>query len=284
MPRRAAVLVLVVRAQHIDSRPPDLGKRLAELWAYRELLLLLTWRDLRVRYAQTFVGLLWVLLQPVATLAIFLIIFGRVIKIDTEPIPYSAFVFPAIVAWGYFSAVLRESGTVILQSASMVSKVYFPRLILPLSKALTAAVELLIGLVLVFGLLIWHGLAPSACIWLMPLWLLVALMGSLGAGLLVAASTIRYRDLQHVLPFVIQIGLYVTPIGWPVRLVPESWRLLLFLNPMTGIVEGLRWSLLPAYQLPQIGELGLSLAAASGLLGLGLWAFGRAERRMADWV
>jgi lipopolysaccharide transport system permease protein len=273
-----------VRTYLIDSRPPKLVHRLAELWAYRELLLLLTWRDLRVRYAQTFVGLLWVLLQPAVTLALFIVVFGRVIKVDTGTTPYAAFALPAIVAWNYFSAVLRESGSVILQSASMVSKVYFPRLILPLAKTLTSGVELLIGLVLVFILLTALGIRPPLHVIWLPAWLMLALCAALGTGLLVAASTIRYRDVQHVLPFVVQIGLYASPIAWPIQLVPEPWRMWLYLNPMTGVAEGLRWSLLPGSAFPGLMAIGFSAATGLALLILGLAAFGRAERRMADWV
>lgn len=273
-----------MRVHHIDSRPPSLWRRLSELFEHRELLLLLAWRDVKVRYAQTFIGVLWGVVQPSLTLLIFVLVFQQALRIDTGGVPYVLFALPGIVAWSYFAAVIRESGAAILQSASMVSKVYFPRLILPLSKTLSAAVELLIGVVLVFAALFYYERGFEAAWLLTPVWLLLGLASALGAGLCVSASTIRYRDVQHVLPFVVQVGLYVTPVAWPQALAPPWLRQLLFLNPMTGVVEGWRASLLAGYPAPDAGSLALSSGVGLALLLGGLWLFGRAERRMADWV
>jgi len=258
-------------------------QRLKELHQYRELLLLMAWRDIKVRYAQTAVGLLWAVIQPVLTLGIFVLVFQRAMQVETGGIPYPVFALPGIVAWGYFASVLKDSGGSVINSAHMIRKIYFPRMVLPLSKAFSAFVELTVGLLLLVGMLLYYGLLPNAGWFMIPVWLLLTLVAALGAGLLVGASTIRFRDIQHVVPFVVQMGLYATPIAWPIEMAPENWRQLLFLNPMTGVVAGFRWSLEESGQAMPEG-LWLSAVVAVLLLATGLWAFGRAERLMADLV
>ncbi|MFT7035862.1 MAG: lipopolysaccharide transport system permease protein [Cyclobacteriaceae bacterium] len=255
---------------------------LKELIHYKDLFFILAIRDLRVRYAQTALGLLWALLQPLATLLIFTLIFGRAIKVDTGSIPYPVYAMSGMSAWAYFSFVLSQSGGSIISAGDMVKKIYFPRLVIPLSKALVAVVDFLITLSILIALMVFYQVPISQNLVFLPLFFLLNVIGALGVGIWLSALTIRYRDFQHVVPFLVQIGLYATPIAYPASLVPEKYQWLYHLNPMTGIISGFRWSL--------FGEEGfhpmtfISFTMIFVLFISGVWYFKRMEKTMADLV
>ncbi|MEQ9098765.1 MAG: ABC transporter permease [Imperialibacter sp.] len=266
------------------SITPESGSRinLKELVAYKDLFFVLAMRDLKVRYAQTFLGLIWALLQPFFTLLIFTLIFGRAIKVDTGAIPYTVFALCGMSAWSYFSFVMNQSGTSIVGAQEMIKKIYFPRLIIPLSKALVAFVDFGITLVLLFGLMVYHGLPLQVEIVWLPFFMLLNIIAALGVGIWLSSLTIRYRDFQHVIPFMVQFGLYATPIAYPASLIPEKYQLLFHINPMAGIVEGFRWSILGAE--PPAPTSFISFAVVLVMFVSGVFYFKRMERVMADIV
>jgi lipopolysaccharide transport system permease protein len=266
------------------SITPDSGSRLnlKELVAYKDLFFVLAMRDLKVRYAQTFLGLFWALLQPLFTLLIFTLIFGKAIKVDTGDIPYAVFALCGMSAWSYFAFVMNQSGTSIVGAQEMIKKIYFPRLIIPLSKALVAFVDFGVTLTLLLGLIIYHGLPLHFEIIWLPVFILLNIIAALGMGIWLSSLTIRYRDFQHVIPFMVQFGLYATPIAYPASLIPEKYQFLFHLNPMAGIVEGFRWSILGAAP-PALTSL-ISFGVVLIIFVSGLFYFKRIERVMADIV
>ena len=266
----------------IDASKPKFSLNLRELFEYRDLFLILAWRDLRVRYAQTFFGLLWAFIQPLATLLIFTLIFGRAIKVDTGDIPYPVYALAGMLAWSYFAYVLNQSGQSIIGAQEMVKKIYFPRLIIPLSKAATGFVDFAITLLFLIVLMIYYGVAVSSNIIQLPIYFVLDVMGALGVGIWVSSLTIRYRDFQHVVPFLVQVGLYATPIAYPASLVPEKYQLIYHLNPMAGVVEGFRWSIIGSGPLSEYAWL--SFVVIILLFVTSLFYFKRVERVMADIV
>ena len=266
----------------IDPNEKGIKLNLKELYHYKDLFLILAWRDLRVRYAQTFLGLFWAMLQPLATLVIFILIFGRALKVDTRDIPYSVFALAGMSAWSYFAFVLNQSGTSIISSQEMVKKVYFPRLVIPLSKAMTGFVDFSITLLFLFVMMIIYKVPITKEIVYFPLFFILNVMAALGAGIWTSALTIRYRDFQHVIPFVVQIGLYATPIAYPASLVPDKYQLLYHLNPMVGVVEGYRFSLLGINQMSDFSIISYVIIVL--LFVSGLFYFRKVERVMADIV
>jgi len=266
----------------IDADKKGLRLNLKELYDYRDLFLILAWRDLRVRYAQTFLGLFWAILQPLATLVIFILIFGRALKVDTGDIPYPVYALAGMAAWSYFAFVLNQSGTSIISSQEMVKKVYFPRLVIPLSKAMTGFVDFAITLAFLLMMMFIYKIPVTQSLIHFPLFFILNVLTALGAGIWTSALTIRYRDFQHVIPFVTQIGMYATPIAYPASLVPEKYQLLYHLNPMVGVVDGYRFSLLgsdPPGMYSIISYLIIVLLFISGL-----FYFRKVERVMADIV
>jgi lipopolysaccharide transport system permease protein len=266
----------------------DRGARLdlGELFRYRDLFLVLAYRDYRVRYAQTFLGLAWAFLQPTATLLILTIIFGKAVRIDTGSVPYPLFAVCGMAAWSYFSYVLTQSGTSIIGAQDMVKKIYFPRLIIPLSKAAVGFIDFGITAALILVLMLYYRVAPSPDLALLPVFTLVGIAAALALGIWMSALTIRYRDFQHVVPFMVQLGLYVTPVAYPAALVTDAvprWvAVLYYLNPMAGVTEGFRWAVLGT--APPTGLSYLSLAVTALLLVSGLYYFKSVERTMADLV
>jgi homopolymeric O-antigen transport system permease protein len=266
----------------IDSKKRGVSFNFKEIFRYKDLFLVLAWRDLRVRYAQTFLGLFWSILQPVFTLLIFTLIFGKALNVDTESLPYPVYALSGMSAWAYFSFVLNQSGTSIIGAQEMIKKVYFPRLIIPLSKAMAGFVDFLVSLMFLGVLMLYYQVSPGPNIFYFPLFFLLNVMIALGVGIWTSALTIRFRDFQHVIPFVIQIGLYSTPIAYPASLIPEKYQLVYHLNPMVGVVEGFRYSLLG---LDPPGEFGvLSLALIPVIFISSLFYFKKVERVMADLV
>ena len=259
---------------------------LRELLHYQDLFYILAYRDLRVRYAQTFLGLSWALLQPLATLTIFTVVFGRAVKVDTGGVPYPLFAITGMAAWTYFAFVMKESGNSIISAQQMVKKIYFPRLVIPLSKAVVGFVDFGIALLLMTGLLLYYGYAPSEKIVFLPVFIVLTVLAALSVGIWLSALTIRYRDFQHVVPFLVQFGLYATPTAYPAEAVIDnlpSWATVIYyLNPMAGVIEGFRWSLLGSNPPSQYAFLSFVLVAV--LLFSGLLYFKRVERVMADIV
>src|SRR5690606_28207131 len=232
----------------VDANKRGFSLNLKELLEYRDLFMILAYRDLRIRYAQTFLGLTWAFLQPAATLLIFTVVFGRAVKVDTGGIPYPVFAITGMTAWTYFAFVLNQSGNSIIGAQEMVKKIYFPRLVIPLSKAVVGFVDFLIAFVFIVILLLYYGVTPSGNVIFLPLFILLTIVSSLAAGIWLSALTIRYRDFQHVVPFIVQFGLYATPVGYQSKDVVDNlpaWGSFLFYaNPTAGIVEGFRWSIL----------------------------------------
>ena len=267
------------------------GKRvwrqsLAELYQYRELLWTLTYRDLRVKYAQTLIGLLWVIINPLLNLALLSFVFGVVAKVDLgqtadgRAIPQILYTLVGLCGWTYFSTVMADAGGSIIAAQGMVKKIYFPRLVIPLSKALTGLVDLLVVLLCLPLFMLYYGFAPGAYWYSFPLFLLIALLSGLAGGIWMSALTIRFRDFQHITPLILRLGMYITPIAYPVSAAPEAWRWVFYLNPLTGVVEGMRWAVLGTGELPV--ELYYSAAGVLVLFLSGVWYFQRVERVMAD--
>ena len=255
---------------------------LRDLWRYRELIYFMTWRDLKVRYKQTLLGASWAVLRPFLTMVVFSIFFGELAGVPSEGVPYPIFAFAALLPWELFSHALSVASRSLVNNAHMVTKVYFPRIILPLSTVLAGLVDFAIALVVLIGLMLYYRIAPGAMVWTLPLFLLLALITALGVSLWLSAMNVLYRDVGYVTPFLTQFWLFITPIAYPGSLVPEQWRLLYALNPMTGVVDGFRWALLGI----QASAPGPMLAVSSGiavlLLVSGLFYFRRMERQFAD--
>jgi len=228
----------------IDSSKKGINLNIKELIAYKDLLITLAYRDLKVRYAQTALGFLWAIIQPLSTLLIFTLVFGKVAKVNTGTIPYPLFALTGMAAWTYFSNVMSSAGSSIIGSQAMISKIYFPRLIIPLSKSAVALVDFMIILVLLLVTMIFYGYYPDSQIIFFPLFVLLALLSGLSIGIWLSALTVRFRDFQYIIPFAVQLGMYATPVAYPASLVPDQYKFWYFLNPMAGVVEGFRWSLL----------------------------------------
>lgn|SRR5690606_30575341 len=270
----------------VDAKKSSFSLNLKELISYRDLFLILAYRDLRVRYAQTFLGFAWALIQPLTTLVIFTLVFGRFVKVDTGGVPYPVFALCGMVAWTYFSFVMNQSGNSILTANELIKKIYFPRLIIPLSKAVVGFVDFAVAFVLLIGLIIYYDVPLSANIFMLPVFILLTIVSALAAGIWLSALTIRFRDFQHVTPFLVQLGLYVTPIAYPGEVVVGSLSdagvFAFYLNPMAGIVEGFRWSLVGHGGLHSVSFISFAMVVI--LFVTGLFYFNRVERVMADVV
>ncbi|MBS1188464.1 MAG: type transporter [Rhodocyclaceae bacterium] len=253
-----------------------------DLWRFRELMLFLAWRDLLVRYKQTAIGLAWALLRPLVAMVAFTVIFGQIAKLPSDGVPYPLLVFSAMLPWQLFASAFADSGNSVVANAGMVSKIYFPRLILPLSTLAVCLADFAVACLILVGLMAWYGHWPSVSILSLPVFMLMALAAALGAGLVAAALNVRYRDVRYVLPFVLQFGLYFSPVGFSSSLVPDGWRLVFYLNPIAGAIDGFRWSLLGGGG--QFYLEGVLLSALLSLLLLvgGLAYFRRVERSFAD--
>jgi lipopolysaccharide transport system permease protein len=254
----------------------------AELWHYRDLLYFLTWREISIRYKQTLLGFAWAVIQPVMTMVVFTVFLGRLAKMPSDGIPYPVFSYLGLLPWLYFANAVTRSGTSLVSNAHLLSKVYFPRVLIPLSGVLSAAVDFAIAFVVLVGLMLWYGIAPAAStLWLLPLTLLTAVAAA-GAGMWLAALNVKYRDVQHAIPFLMQVWMYATPVVYPASVVPERWRTLFALNPLAGVIE--------AYRAATLGRampwslLGASTVAAVLLVVIGTWQFRRMERSFADIV
>jgi lipopolysaccharide transport system permease protein len=262
--------------------PPRSGRMLdwRELWAYRELLWVLTARDIKVRYKQTVLGAAWAIVRPFLTMVIFSVVFGHLAKIPSDGFPYPIFVYAALLPWTFFAAAIGTSGQSLVGSANLVSKVYFPRLIIPLSSVGAGLIDLLIATGILLLMMLWYGVGWSWQLLAAPLLLVALVFTALGIGTLLSALTVAYRDFTHLTPFLLQLWLYVSPVIFPVSLVPERWQWLLYLNPMTGLIEGFRSAFLG--KPFDLAGLGISFAVAAIVLVIGVAYFERVERRFAD--
>ncbi|HEY9075511.1 MAG TPA: ABC transporter permease [Anaerolineaceae bacterium] len=256
---------------------------LADLWHYRELIYFMTWRDLKVRYKQTFLGVGWAVLQPFMTMVVFSIFFGELAKISSDGIPYPIFSYAALLPWGLFTKALHDASRSLVTSSHMITKIYFPRIILPLSHILAGVVDFAIAFVVLLGMMFYYRIVPTSAIWTLPLFLLLALVTALGVGLWLAALNVLYRDVGYITPFLTQFWMFITPIAYPSSMVPDKWRLLYALNPLAGVVEGFRWALLGSESVPY-PLLITSTLVALAILVSGLVYFRRMERLFADMV
>jgi lipopolysaccharide transport system permease protein len=257
--------------------------KLGELWAYRELLFFLTWRDVKVRYKQTALGAAWAILQPLLVMLVFSLFFGRLAHMPSDGIPYSIFCFTALVPWTFFANGLTQSSNSLVGSASLITKVYFPRLIIPVATVAAGLVDLVLGLAVLLVLMAWHGIAPTLQVVWLPLFLLLSLATALGTGLWMSALNVQYRDVRYTVPFLAQLWMFATPIAYPSSLLSEPWRTLFGLNPMTGVVEGMRWALLGTDTAPG-PAVAVSALVALALLLSGTFVFRRMEKTFADLV
>jgi lipopolysaccharide transport system permease protein len=256
---------------------------LRELWLRRELVLFLTWRDIKVRYQQTAIGFLWAIIQPAMTMLIFSIVFGRLAQVPSEGVPYPIFAICGIVPWLFFSTALAQSSNSLVNNTPLLSKIYLPRLSLPLSAVLSTSLDLCLAFCLMLGMMFSYGLRPGPKVVLIPLFFLAALSAALGMGLWLSAINVKYRDVRYVVPFAIQIWMFSTPIAYPSTLVPEKWRLFYDLNPMAGVVDGFRLALLGVGSFPPY-RFGVLFGVSGVLLITGYLYFLRQERQFADVV
>ena len=255
---------------------------LRDLWEYRELLYFLTWRDLKVRYKQTVLGVAWAIIQPLFTMVVFSLFFGRLARVPSDGVPYPLFSFTALLPWGLFANALGQTSNSLVSSANLLTKVYFPRLVIPLSTVLSGVADFTVSFGVLLVLLGLYGIAPGPAVAVLPLFLLMALVTSLGVGLWLSALNVQYRDVRYTVPFLTQFWLFATPVAYPSSLLSEPWRTLYGLNPMVGVVEGFRWALLGTQ--PPGSMLAVSSVVSVALLVSGAYCFRRMEKTFADVV
>jgi len=253
-----------------------------DLWRYRELFYFLAWRDILVRYKQTIIGITWAIIRPVLTMVVFTVVFGNLAKLPSGGAPYPIMVFAAMLPWQLFAASFSEAGNSLISNTNMISKVYFPRLVMPTTAVIVSFVDFLISFAILIALMFWYGFIPEVRIIMLPLFILIAFAASMAGGLWIAALNVKYRDFRYIIPFVVQFGLYISPVGFTSSIVPDKWRLLYSLNPMVGVIDGFRWAILGGeYQLYLPGFL-LSLALVAFILVSGIVYFRKTEKTFAD--
>ena len=253
-----------------------------DLWRYRELFYFLAWRDILVRYKQTVIGFAWALIRPFLTMVVFVFVFSKLAKLPSDGVPYPILVFAALLPWQFFANAFTEAGNSLIGNANMISKVYFPRLVIPASAVIVSFVDFLISGIILLGLMLWYGFAPDWRIFTLPLFILIAFAAAMGVGLWTAALNVKYRDFRYIIPFVVQLGLYVSPVGFSSAIIPEQWRLLYSINPMVGVIDGFRWAILGGNtQFYWPGFL-LSLFLVMVILVTGIVYFRKTEKTFAD--
>ena len=256
---------------------------LKDLWVYRELVYFMTWRDLKVRYKQTLLGASWAVLQPFLTMVVFSIFFGGLAQVPSDNVPYPIFSFTALLPWTLFSKALLDASKSLVSSSHIITKIYFPRIILPLASILAGIVDFLIAFVVLLGMMVFYKITPTSNIWSLPFFLLLALITALGVGLWLSALNVLYRDINYATHFITQFWMFVTPIAYSATMIPDKWKLIYSLNPMAGVVNGFRWALLGVGEGPG-ADLLVSVVVAIVLLISGLIYFKRTERLFADMV
>jgi lipopolysaccharide transport system permease protein len=253
-----------------------------DLWRYRELFFFLAWRDILVRYKQTVFGIVWALGRPLITMLVFTLVFSKLAKLPSGGVPYPILVFAALLPWQFFSSSFSGAGDSLVSNAGMISKVYFPRLVIPASAVIVSFVDFLISGIILVGLMIWYGFMPSLRMLTLPVFICVAFAAAMGAGLWIASLNVKYRDFRIIVPFVVQFGLYISPVGFSSSIVPEQWRLLYSINPMVGVIDGFRWAILGGNtQLYWPGFL-LSLVLVLVIFVTGIYYFRKTEKTFAD--
>jgi lipopolysaccharide transport system permease protein len=253
-----------------------------ELWQYRELFYFLAWKDILVRYKQTVIGIAWSVVRPLLSMLILTVIFGRIAKLPSGGTPYPILVCAAILPWQFFSNILGLSANSLISNRNMITKVYFPRIIIPSTAMVVSLIDFLISLMILVCLMLWYGFWPNWKIIILPLLLILAALTSLGAGYWIGALNVKYRDFRHIVPFILRFGLYVSPVGFSSSVVPEKWRLLYSLNPMVGVIDGFRWALLGKEVDLYLWGFLLSIVLAVALFISGAWFFTKTERGFAD--
>jgi lipopolysaccharide transport system permease protein len=252
-----------------------------DLWRYRELFYFLAWRDILVRYKQTVIGVAWAVVRPLLTMLVLTFIFGKLAKMPSGGVPYPILVFCGMLPWQFFATAFSESGNSLVSNAGMISKVYFPRLVVPVSSVITSFVDFLISSVLMTLMMVYYGYVPGITIAMLPVFVLLAFATAFGSGLWVSALMVRYRDFRYIVPFVVQFGLYVSPVGFSSNVVPEEWRWLYSINPMVGVIDGFRWAILGEQNIYWPGFL-ISVVGVILIIISGIWYFRRTERTFAD--
>lgn len=254
-----------------------------DLWRFRELFYILSWRDIKVRYKQTVVGASWAVIRPLLTMIILTVVFGKIAKLPSEgTVPYAIMVYAAMLPWQFFANALSESSTSLIGNANLITKVYFPRLIIPSAAVITSFVDFLISFVIMIGLMIYYQFLPSWQILLLPLFFVLAFLASIGPGLWLTALNVKYRDFRYIVPFIVQFGMYISPVGFSSNIVPEKWKLLYSINPMVGVIDGFRWCFLGGESTLYIPGFLLSLGVIVFFLWLGISTFRRMEKTFAD--
>jgi lipopolysaccharide transport system permease protein len=256
-----------------------------DIWKFRELMYVLAWRDVAIRYKQTIIGIAWVLLQPLLTMLVFTFIFSKIAKLPTEgETPYALMVYSGILPWQLFSGSLLGASGSLVANANLISKVYFPRMIIPLSSMVVSLIDFLVSLVILLGLMVWYKFVPDWKILTLPLFVAMAILASIGPGLLIASLNIKYRDFRYVIPFVTQFGLYMSPIGFSSKLVPEKWQIIYALNPMVGVIDGFRWAILTDVGAFPWVNVSVGVLVILALLLEGVRRFRATERGFADLI
>ncbi len=268
---------------HIRPSTGWVSLKLDELWQYRELLYFLVWRDIKVRYKQTTLGATWAIIQPFFTMVVFSLFFGKLAKIPSDGIPYPIFSFTALVPWTFFSTGLSNASNSLVGSSQLITKVYFPRLIIPIATVLSGIVDFWLAFLVLLGMMVFYGIYPTLSVLWLPLFLLLAFVISLGVGLWLSALNVQYRDVRYIVPFITQLWLFATPAAYPSSMLPQPWRTIFGLNPMVGVVEGFRWALLGTNNAPRPIIIVSSLAAIIILVS-GAFYFRRTEKGFADLV
>ena len=258
---------------------------LRDLWRFRELFLFLSWRDILVRYKQTVIGILWAVLRPVLTMVVFVFVFGKLGRFPTEgSAPYPIMVYAGMLPWQFFAASLAESSTSLIANSNMISKIYFPRIILPFSAVMTSFADFIVSFGVLVLLMIGYGFAPSIRIVTLPAFIVLAFLAALGPGLLIAALNVKFQDFRYIVPFIVQMGLYITPVGFSSGIISSKYRLLYSINPMVGIINGFRWAIIGGKTSIDIPGFILSLVLIAMLLVVGFWYFRKTERFFADLI
>jgi len=256
-----------------------------DLWRYRELFHVLAWRDLSIRYKQTVIGVLWALVRPFLTMVVFTIIFSRIAKLPTDGnVPYPLMVFAGMLPWTFFSSGLSEASNSLINNTSLINKVYFPRLIVPIATIVVAFVDFLISFCFLIVLLVWYRFFPDWRIVFLPIFILMGFFASVGPALWITALNVKYRDFRYIIPFIVQFGLYVSPVGFSSSVVPQQWRLLYSLNPLVGVIDGFRWSIFRGESELYVPGLLVSIAVTAFFLWFGVYQFRKTEKSFADLI
>lgn len=256
--------------------------RWAELWQYRDLFFLLAWRDILVRYKQTAIGIFWSILRPFLVMVVFSIIFGKIAKLPSDDIPYPLLVFAAMLPWQFFSQTLTDASNSVISNSQLISKVYFPRIIIPTTAMVTSLIDFFISFIILFILMICFGFFLSYKICFLPFLLLIAILTSLGVGYIISALNVTYRDFRYIVPFIVQLGLYISPVGFSSDIVPENWRIIYSLNPMVGVIDGFRWCFLGKSVSIYWPGFIISVVFSISIFIAGIHYFNKAERSFAD--